>query len=61
CNIESCYLTGAYRKAPDFQLSVSTFNGICTLNCTLIGTIQRKIEGEKLLKEIKTELLDWIE
>ncbi len=45
CSIESCYLTGTYRTAPDFQLSISTFRDVCTLNCTLIGGEDRKSEG----------------
>lgn len=61
CNIESCYLTGTYRKSPDFQLSASTFKNVCTLNCTLSGDMQRKIEGEILLEEIRKELIDWLE
>ena len=60
CNIKSCYTTGTYRKTSDFQLSVSTFKNVCTLNCTLSGSIQRKIEGETLLEEIRKELIDWL-
>lgn len=60
CNIKSCYTTGTYRKASDFQLSVSTFKNVCTLNCTLSGGIQRKTEGETLLEEIRKELIDWL-
>lgn len=60
CNTEACYITGTYRKAPDFQLSVSTFKNVCTLNCTLSGSIQRKMEGEILLEEIRKELVGWL-
>lgn len=56
CSIESCYLTGAYRKAADFQLTVSTFKDRCTLNCALVGNTERKTEGEALLEEIREEL-----
>lgn len=28
--IETCFVTGSYRKMPDFQLSISTFNNVCT-------------------------------
>lgn len=59
CNIEGCYITGTYRKAPDFQLTVSTFKNVCTLNCTLSGNIQRKTEGGDILEEIKRELIEW--
>lgn len=37
CAISQCFITGAYRLPPDFQLSISTFQDVCTLNCTLIG------------------------
>lgn len=61
CSVESCYITGTYRKAPDFQLSVSTFKNVCTLNCTLYGNRKRKIEGEALLREIHKELAAWVD
>lgn len=60
CRVLSCYLTGTYRRAPDFQLSVSTFKDVCTLNCALWGTRQRKEEGESILEGIRKELLDWL-
>lgn len=60
CDIKSCYMTGTYRKSPDFQLSVSTFQDVCTLNCMLSGNQQRAREGKKFLIEIKRELLNWI-
>lgn len=61
CDIENCYMTGTYRKVPDFQLSVSTFKNVCTLNCMLSGNTQRKTEGELLLAEIREELLNWVD
>lgn len=59
CSVENCYLTGTYRQAPDFQLSVSTFRKSCTLNCALIGNERRNAEGKYILSEIKRELLNW--
>lgn len=59
CEIESCYLTGTYRLPPDFQLSVSTFRHVCTLNCTLIGQSGDEQTGQILLDQVKKELLDW--
>lgn len=61
CFIENCYLAGTYRKAPDFQLSVTTFRDCCTLNCMLIGNEQRRKEGQYILSEVKRELLQWIQ
>ena len=59
CRIEHCYLTGTYRNAADFQLSVSTFHNICTLNCTLVGTEETRTLGQNLLEQVKKELIDW--
>jgi len=59
CTIESCFLTGTYRKSPDFQLNVSTFNDVCTFNCMLLGNEQRRKEGEYLLNKVVDELIWW--
>lgn len=56
CNTESCYLTGGYRKEPDFQLTVSTFKNRCTLNSTRIGGAQGKKEAEMILEAVRKEL-----
>lgn len=61
CDIVRCYRTGSYRAAPDFQLSISTFNDICNLNCTLIGGRANQEVGQSILEQIKNELLEWIE
>lgn len=60
CCITSCYMTGTYRLPPDFQLSISTFQNICTLNCTLIGKQEDKTTGQYILEEVKKELLEWV-
>lgn len=59
CNIKECMITGSYRQSPDFQLTVSSFNNICTLNCTLIGDEETKIAAEKILSLVTAELLEW--
>lgn len=59
CNIKECMITGSYRQSPDFQLTVSSFNNICTLNCTLIGDEETKIVAEKILSLVTAELLEW--
>lgn len=58
--INHCFLTGTYRNSPDFQLSVSTYRNICTLNCTLIGSENRKKMGLDLLDQIKIEITEWL-
>lgn len=59
CRIKSCYITGTYRKSPDFQLSISTFRDLCTLNCTLRGEQEDEQIGQYILEQVKKELLDW--
>lgn len=61
CNINKCYLTGTYRRPPDFQLSISTFRNTCTLNCTLIGEDVDESIGQFILEQVKKELLKWIQ
>lgn len=61
CYIKKCYLTGTYRLSPDFQLSISTFRNVCTLNCTLIGEAGDERIGQSILEQIKKELLEWIQ
>lgn len=58
--IMSCYLTGTYRLPPDFQLTISTFQNICTLNSTLVGTVGDDIIGQHILEQVKSELLKWV-
>lgn len=60
CTIQNCFFTGTYRLAPDFQLTISTFQNICTLNCTLLGSDDNKRAGQYILESVKQELLDWI-
>lgn len=57
--IETCFVTGSYRKMPDFQLSISTFNNVCTLNCTVLGNDEWKENCEGILRNVKRELLIW--
>lgn len=59
CRVTDCYITGTYRLPPDFQLSISTFRNICTLNCTLIGQPGDDITGQYILEQVKKELLGW--
>lgn len=61
CEIKTCFVTGSYRKMPDFQLSISTFDNVCTLNCTVLGNDEWKEKCECILQDIKRELLIWAE
>ena len=60
CFVQNCFMTGTYRIAPDFQLSISTFRETCTLNCTLIGNKQDERNGQYILEQVKHEILAWI-
>lgn len=60
CRVTDCYLTGAYRLPPDFQLSVSTFQNVCTLNCTLVGQPGDDAMGKYILEQVKNEILEWV-
>ena len=57
--VEDCYLTGTYRIPPDFQLSVSTFDGMCTLNCTLVGPDEDRARCRMILERVRGELVQW--
>lgn len=59
CKITSCYTTGTYRFPPDFQISISTFQNVCTLNCTLTGQDTDKMTGQHILDKVKNEIIDW--
>lgn len=61
CNVKDCIITGSYRQSPAFQLTVSSFKNICTLNCTLIGDAQTKKAAENILGQIASELLKWVD
>lgn len=61
CDVKDCIITGSYRQSPGFQLTVSSFRGICTLNCTLIGDAESKIVAENILGQITAELLEWVD
>ena len=59
CEIRDCIITGTYRKPPDFQLTVSSFQDVCTLNCTFVGDAETKVIAEDILERVAKELLEW--
>lgn len=60
CRVADCYITGSYRLPPDFQLSISTFQNVCTLNCTLTGQPGDDATGQFILEQVKNEILEWV-
>lgn len=60
CITESCFVTGAYRLPPDFQLTVSTFRNVCTLNCTLLGSARDARGSRHILEQVRQEILKWL-
>lgn len=61
CTVKSCFLTGAYRLPPDFQMTISTFKDTCTLNCTLLGSLNDQQCGQQILEQVKKEIVSWID
>ncbi len=59
CTVRDCYITGSYRRPPDFQLTVSTFGNVCTLNCVFMGSAGDAKKGRSVLEQVKQEILDW--
>lgn len=59
CPVLRCYLSGAFRKAPDFQLTVSTYQNTCTLSSSFIGSPKHSAIVKTILHAIKQELLTW--
>lgn len=57
--LTDCFLTGTYRCPPDFQLTVSTFQNTCTMNCTLLGSDERKVHARQILDAVLSEIQAW--
>lgn len=55
--IKECYICGTYRHAPSFQVSISTYNNVCTLAANMRGTRKQRLAALQLLNEIKSVLL----
>ncbi len=58
--VRNCFLTGSYRLPPDFQISVSTYEENCTLNCTLIGSKTNQRFSEDVLEQVRNEIVEWV-
>ncbi len=48
--VVSCYISGRYRLAPSFQVTVTTYEGVCTLSINLIGTKEQRSEAKRCLE-----------
>lgn len=55
-HITDCFMTGAVKYVPYFQIAVSTFDGVCTLSCNMHGTPQDKRKIEGFLEAVAYEL-----
>lgn len=53
-------IKATYRLSSDFQLSISTFQNVCTLNCTMQGQPGDDMTGQFILERVKKELLEWL-
>ncbi len=56
-DIEEAYLTGAVKPVPYFQAAVSTFRGRATLSCNMIGTPDDQSRAERILRQIRDEII----
>lgn len=56
--IKECYLCGTYRKAPSFQVSISTYKNDCTLAVNLYGTEKQRATAMQLLNQMKSVLVN---
>lgn len=59
CAVRACFLSGACRTAPDFQLTVSTFQGTCTLSSALTASRSGLTQGRNVLESVRRELTQW--
>ncbi len=50
------YLTGAVKYVPYFQISVSSFDGTCTLSCNMYGTEEDRAKIKSLLSSFENEI-----
>lgn len=56
--ITECYLGGAYRPAPSFQVTISIFKNICILSANMLGADNQKEAGLQVLERMKSALTD---
>ncbi len=55
--VDRCYMTGTYKPADRFQLSVSTFRGSCTLSCNMADGANRVWFARRVLAAVRDDLL----
>lgn len=60
-HIRECFLSSAYRHTPYFQLTISTYNNVCTLTCSTFDNADSCNYGIDILKSVKNRLLQWID
>lgn len=56
-SIESCLMTGSFRRLPMYQVAISTFAGRLTLAANMIGSDQERQFGKAVLDHLKLKLL----
>lgn len=54
--VEDVFISTAVKKAPYFQLSVSTYRGRCTLTSSFYGTKEDQNTVEKFLSQVENEM-----
>jgi NRPS condensation-like uncharacterized protein len=56
---ENAFISTAVKKAPSFQLTISTFSDSLTMTSSFLGTQNDKKLIEDILAKTSNELLDW--
>ncbi|MDL2220037.1 hypothetical protein LJC04_06915, partial [Ruminococcaceae bacterium OttesenSCG-928-O06] len=59
CSIRSCVLAGSWKKAPLFQLCVSSWRGGCILSAATISSPAGQATAAAMLRATAAELSAW--
>lgn len=57
--ITDCIINGSYNEAPGVRLTISTFNGKCTLSSNSIGTSENHLFISEMLEDMKQRIMEW--
>lgn len=56
--VQGCYMTGAIKHVPYFQISFSSYDGMGTISCNLYGTNEDRKWIVRFLEEMAAELIE---
>lgn len=58
--IISAYITGSFLNPPAYQFSLTTFKGSTAITCNINGSPANLLLAEEILKEVKSQIMNWI-